>query len=62
LKEAQPELEEAARLEPENAAAHFQLGRLYKQLKLTDRAKKEFERAGEIQSREALPHSQQKQP
>jgi tetratricopeptide (TPR) repeat protein len=62
LKEAQPELEEAVRLEPENAAAHFQLGRLYKQLKLTDRAKKEFGRAGEIQSRQVLPHSQPKQP
>jgi Flp pilus assembly protein TadD len=53
-------LEEAARLEPENAAAHFQLGRLYKQLKLTERAKKEFDRAGEIQSREALPRSESK--
>ncbi len=53
LLEAQRELEEATRSDPENAAAHFQLARTYKQLKMNDRAKAEFARAEEIQSRTA---------
>jgi Flp pilus assembly protein TadD len=46
-------LEDAARLDPENAAIHFQLGKLYKQMHSMDRARKEFARAEEIQSRAA---------
>lgn len=59
LKGAQSELEEATRLDPENAAAHYQLGRLYKQTKAMERAKAEFDRAGEIQSREASTRPEQ---
>jgi Tfp pilus assembly protein PilF len=46
-------LEEAVRLDPENAAIHFQLGKLYKQMRLMELARKEFARAEEIQSRAA---------
>jgi tetratricopeptide (TPR) repeat protein len=51
--DAQRELEEAVRLAPENAAAHFQLGRLFKQTNALDRAREEFKRVEEIQSRAA---------
>jgi len=50
---AQRELEEAIRIDPENAAAHFQLARAYKQLKLNDRAKAEFAKAGDLHDRAA---------
>jgi tetratricopeptide (TPR) repeat protein len=52
-REAQRELEEAVGLAPENAAAHFQLGRLFKQTNALDRAREEFKRVEEIQSRAA---------
>jgi Tfp pilus assembly protein PilF len=53
LPEAQRELESSTRIDPENAAAHFQLARTYKQLKQNDRAKAEFAKAEELQSRAA---------
>jgi Tfp pilus assembly protein PilF len=62
LLEAQRELEEATRSDPENAAAHFQLARTYKQLKMNDRAKAEFARAEEIQSRTASKTIARPQP
>jgi Tfp pilus assembly protein PilF len=60
LDKAQIQLEEAARLDPENAAIHFQLGKLYKQMHSMERARKEFARAEEIQSRAtATPKTKQ---
>jgi Tfp pilus assembly protein PilF len=53
LLEAQRELEKAERLEPENAAIHYQLARFYKQMHWMDKAKIEFQRTEELQSRAA---------
>ena len=52
LDEAQKELLEAVRLNPQDATAHYQLGRYYKQVKNMDAAKREFDRVSEIQSAE----------
>ena len=50
---ARRELERATQLEPDNAVAHYQLGRLYKEIHDLDRAKVEFERTAELKSRAA---------
>lgn len=62
LSEAQRELESATRIDPENAAAHFQLARTYKQLRQNDRAKVEFAKAEELQSRSASKTIPRPQP
>jgi Tfp pilus assembly protein PilF len=62
LPEARRELEEATRMDPENAAAHFQLARAYKQLKMSGRAKAEFAKVEEIQSRTASKTIARPQP
>jgi Tfp pilus assembly protein PilF len=46
-------LETAERLEPENAAIHYQLARIYKQEHQMDKATIEFQRTEELQSRAA---------
>jgi Tfp pilus assembly protein PilF len=51
LKEAQAQLDEAVRLDPEDAAAHYQLGRYYKQVHQLEAAKAEFDKVANIQSR-----------
>jgi len=53
LDDARLHLEKAVILAPEDASAHYQLGKLYKQLKFMDRAKKEFDRTAELQSEAA---------
>jgi Flp pilus assembly protein TadD len=53
LVEAQQDLEKATQLAPDDAAAHYQLGKLYKEMKIMDRAKAEFDRTAELQSRAA---------
>src|SRR5437879_7836737 len=45
------ELEKATALEPDNPAAHYQLGRLYKEMHTLDRARAEFDRTAELESR-----------
>src|SRR5882762_5424925 len=51
--EAIPLLQKAVELAPEDPAAHYQLGKLYKEMKAVDRAKAEFDRTAELQSRAA---------
>jgi Tfp pilus assembly protein PilF len=53
LKDAQRDLEKAVQLAPDNPVAHYQLGKLYKEMKALDRAKTEFDRTAELQSRAA---------
>jgi Tfp pilus assembly protein PilF len=53
LADAQRYLEKAVQLAPDNPAAHYQLGKLYKEMKALDRAKAEFDRTAELQSRAA---------
>jgi len=53
LPEAQRELEEAERREPENAAIHYQLAKFYKQTHQMEKAKIEFQRTEDLQSRAA---------
>jgi tetratricopeptide (TPR) repeat protein len=53
LAEAQQDLEKAVQLAPDDPAAHYQLGKLYKELKAPERAKAEFDRTAELQSRAA---------
>ena len=53
LTDAQPNLEMAVQLAPDDPAAHYQLGKLYKEMKALDRAKAEFDRTAELQSRAA---------
>jgi Tfp pilus assembly protein PilF len=51
LQEAQTQLEESVRLDPEDASAHYQLGRYYKQVHQMEAAKVEFDKVANIQSR-----------
>jgi Flp pilus assembly protein TadD len=53
MEPAQRELVRATQLEPDNAVAHYQLGRLYKEIHDLDRAKVEFDRTRELQTRSA---------
>jgi len=53
LTDAQRGLEKAVQLAPDDPAAHYQLGKLYKEMKALDRAKAEFDRTAELQSRAA---------
>ena len=46
-------LEKAVQLAPDDPAAHYQLGKLCKEMKALDRAKAEFDRTAELQSRAA---------
>jgi len=55
LAEAQPQLEEAVRLAPDDPAGHYQLGKLYKELKLADKAQSEFAKTESLQHRAATP-------
>jgi Tfp pilus assembly protein PilF len=48
---ARRELERATQLDPDNAVAHYQLGRLYKDIHALDRAKAEFQRTEELKRR-----------
>jgi Tfp pilus assembly protein PilF len=50
MNSARRELERATQLDPGNAVAHYQLGRLYKDIHELDVAKVEFERTAEIKS------------
>src|SRR6266436_3062038 len=58
LADTQRELEKAVQLAPNDPVAHYQLGKLYKEMKALDRAKVEFDRTAELQSRAALPKPQ----
>jgi tetratricopeptide (TPR) repeat protein len=58
LIDAQRDLEKAVQLAPDDPAAHYQLGKLYKEMKAPDRAKAEFDRTAELQSRAASPKPQ----
>src|SRR6266852_1772663 len=51
--DAVPLLQKAVQLAPENPAAHYQLGKLYKAMTALDRAKAEFDRTAELHSRAA---------
>ena len=53
LTDARRDLEKAVQLAPDDPAAHYQLGKLYKEMKIPDRAKAEFDRTAELQSRAA---------
>lgn len=53
LTDAQWALEKAVQLAPDDPIAHYQLGKLYKEMKAVDRAKAEFDRTAELQSRAA---------
>jgi tetratricopeptide (TPR) repeat protein len=53
LIDAQRDLEKAVEFAPDDAAAHYQLGKLYKAMKAADRAKAEFDRTADLQSRAA---------
>lgn len=53
LDKAHAELQEATRLDPKNAAAHYQLGRVYQQLHQPERAKAEFDQAAKLQAQAA---------
>jgi len=55
LEDSRRELEKATALEPDNPAAHYQLGRLYKEMHTLDRARAEFDRTAELESRAARP-------
>jgi Flp pilus assembly protein TadD len=46
-------LERATQLEPDDATAHYQLGRVYKDENFTARAQVEFARTAELQARSA---------
>jgi Tfp pilus assembly protein PilF len=59
---ARRELEKATQLEPDNAAAHYQLGRLYTQIHALDLAKTEFDRTAELQSTAAKAKSSAPNP
>src|SRR6267142_2755515 len=58
LTDAQRDLEKAVQLAPNDPVAHYQLGKLYKQMKALDRAKAEFDRTAELQSQAASPKPQ----
>jgi tetratricopeptide (TPR) repeat protein len=58
LTDAQRDLEKAVQLAPDDPTAHYQLGKLYKEMKAPDRAKAEFDRTAELQSRAASPKPQ----
>ena len=58
LTDAQRNLEKAVQLAPDDPGAHFQLGKLYKEMKALDRAKAEFDRTSELQTRAASPKPQ----
>jgi Tfp pilus assembly protein PilF len=53
LPDAQRNLENAVQRAPDDPAAHYQLGKLYKEMKDMQRAKIEFDRTAELQSRAA---------
>jgi Tfp pilus assembly protein PilF len=53
MERARRELLRATELDPNNPKTHYQLGRLYKDLHEPDRAKAEFDRTAELQSRAA---------
>jgi tetratricopeptide (TPR) repeat protein len=53
LTDAQRNLEKAAQLAPDDPVTHYQLGKLYKEMKDMQRAKIEFDRTAELQSRAA---------
>jgi Flp pilus assembly protein TadD len=53
LTDAQRNLEKAVQFAPDDPAPHYQLGKLYKELKDLNRAKVEFDRTAELQSRAA---------
>lgn len=53
LEKARRELEKATQLEPDNAKAHYQLGRLYKDMHALDRAQAEFQKTEELKARSA---------
>jgi Tfp pilus assembly protein PilF len=53
LENAQGELEKATQLEPDNAKAHYQLGRLYKDMHALDRAQAEFKKTEDLNTRSA---------
>ena len=53
MKKARQQLLLAAELEPDNARAHYQLGRLYTDTNDLVHAKAEFERTAELQGRAA---------
>ena len=55
---ARRELERATHLEPENASAHYQLGRLYQEVHDLARAEAEFDRTMELQIRGNSPTPQ----
>jgi tetratricopeptide (TPR) repeat protein len=58
LTDAQRDLEKAVQLAPNDPVSHYQLGKLYKETKALDRAKAEFDRTAELQSRAASPKPQ----
>ncbi len=60
LERAQRELETATKLEPDNPTAHYQLGRVYKEEHVLDRAQAEFGKTAELKTR--LAGSQPKPP
>jgi len=57
LPAARRELEKATQPEPDNAATHYQLGRLYSEIHAPDLAKAEFARTAELQSEAAKAKS-----
>jgi len=57
LDAARRELIRATSLDPQNPVAHYQLGRVYKDRNELERAKAEFERTAELESRAAAPKS-----
>jgi Flp pilus assembly protein TadD len=55
MEESEEQLTQATTLEPDNATAHYQLGRLYKDKHLLDKAQAEFGRTADLQNRAAQP-------
>jgi Flp pilus assembly protein TadD len=55
LEDSEEQLIEATSLEPDNATAHYQLGRVYKDKHLLDKAQAEFDRTAELQNRASQP-------
>jgi Tfp pilus assembly protein PilF len=55
LDEAKRELEQATQLDPNNAKAHYQLGRYYVEIHDVAHAKAEFDRTVAIQSHANRP-------
>ncbi len=53
--EAQPELEKAVELAPQNAPGHFILGQLYRKRGMLDKAKVEFARYAELNGTHSTP-------